>query len=321
MAGLEVEDLARAAVVAETRAEDEAVLEPAAEDQLVGLGHVEGLAVQLLKEVEVVGNARGDGVSGEEIPHDLVLVAAPGEVAVGAHHLLEDLGVVTRVEDDETHLAHVDTLADALHQTVVHLMVRHVTPPEQYVGLVQHLIGQTLVGVVQRGEADVQRGIVSLQKGLDQTVDAVGVDVAAGLLQLFPEPDILVVPMQQHIGAPCQPLVKVGDVVTMGQKIGDNPAPLCAPIHATVSGKVVAIEPRRHCVVGALVPSIVIENDGNASGHISVNLNNITSYIATVNEQNEDVYDLSEDLSKRYNTENNLNDIQNDILRKEVFSD
>lgn len=42
---------------------------------------------------------------------------------------------------------------------------------------------------------------------------------------------------------------------------------------------------------------IVIENDGNAAGHISVNLNNITSYIATVNEQNEDVYDLSEDYS------------------------
>ena len=42
---------------------------------------------------------------------------------------------------------------------------------------------------------------------------------------------------------------------------------------------------------------IVIENDGNAAGHISVNLNNITSYIATVNEQDKDVYDLSEDYS------------------------
>ena len=42
---------------------------------------------------------------------------------------------------------------------------------------------------------------------------------------------------------------------------------------------------------------IVIENDGNAAGHISVNLNNITSYIATVNEQDENLYDLSEDYS------------------------
>ena len=76
------------------------------------------------------------------------------------------------------------------------------------------------------------------------------------------QPPQVVIPLQMHIGAPCQPLVKVGDHVTMGQKIGDNDAPLCAPIHASVSGTVVAIEPRRHCVVGDLVPSIVIENDG-----------------------------------------------------------
>lgn len=42
---------------------------------------------------------------------------------------------------------------------------------------------------------------------------------------------------------------------------------------------------------------IVIENEGNAAGHISVNLNNITSYIATVNEKDENVYDLDEDYS------------------------
>lgn len=42
---------------------------------------------------------------------------------------------------------------------------------------------------------------------------------------------------------------------------------------------------------------IVIENDGNANGTISVNLNNITSYIATVNEENSDLYDLDDDYS------------------------
>ena len=76
------------------------------------------------------------------------------------------------------------------------------------------------------------------------------------------QPPQVVIPLQMHIGAPCQPLVKVGDHVTMGQKIGDNPAALCAPIHATVSGTVTAIEPRRHCVTGDVVPSIVIDNDG-----------------------------------------------------------
>ena len=75
----------------------------------------------------------------------------------------------------------------------------------------------------------------------------------------FPEPDILVVPMSQHIGAPCQPLVKKGDTVTVGQKIGDNQG-LCVPVHAPVSGKVKAVEKRPH-TSGTMVMSVVIEND------------------------------------------------------------
>ena len=75
----------------------------------------------------------------------------------------------------------------------------------------------------------------------------------------FPEPDILVIPMSQHIGAPCQPLVKKGDTVTMGQKIGDNQG-LCVPVHAPVSGKVKAVEMRPHSS-GMTQMSVVIEND------------------------------------------------------------
>ncbi len=78
-------------------------------------------------------------------------------------------------------------------------------------------------------------------------------------IQEFPEPDILVVPMSQHIGAPCQPLVKKGDTVTVGQKIGDN-AGLCVPVHAPVSGKVKAVENRPH-TSGTMVMCVVIEND------------------------------------------------------------
>ena len=78
-------------------------------------------------------------------------------------------------------------------------------------------------------------------------------------VQVFPEPDILVVPMAQHIGAPCQPLVKKGDAVTMGQKIGDNQG-LCVPVHAPVSGKIKAVENRPH-TSGMMMMSVVIEND------------------------------------------------------------
>ena len=78
-------------------------------------------------------------------------------------------------------------------------------------------------------------------------------------VQEFPETDLVVIPMQQHIGAPCIPLVKKGDMVTMGQKIGDNQG-LCVPVHASVSGKVKAVEPRPH-TSGTMVMSVVIEND------------------------------------------------------------
>ena len=76
---------------------------------------------------------------------------------------------------------------------------------------------------------------------------------------VFPEPDIVVIPMSQHIGAPCLPLVKKGDLVTVGQKIGDNQG-LCVPVHASVSGKVKAVENRPH-TNGSNVMSVVIEND------------------------------------------------------------
>ena len=78
-------------------------------------------------------------------------------------------------------------------------------------------------------------------------------------VQEFPAPDLLVIPMAQHIGAPCLPLVKKGDQVTMGQKIGDNEG-LCVPVHASVSGKVKAVEIRPH-TNGTMVMSVVIEND------------------------------------------------------------
>ena len=72
-------------------------------------------------------------------------------------------------------------------------------------------------------------------------------------------PKQVVIPMQQHIGAPCQPMVKVGDRVLRDQKIGDGEG-LCVPVHASISGTVVAVEPRPH-TSGRDVMAVVIEND------------------------------------------------------------
>ena len=71
----------------------------------------------------------------------------------------------------------------------------------------------------------------------------------------------LVYPLSQHIGAPAKPIVEKGDHVLTGQKIAEAGAFVSAPIYATVSGTVKAIEPRR-VVTGDNVMSIIIENDG-----------------------------------------------------------
>lgn len=78
-------------------------------------------------------------------------------------------------------------------------------------------------------------------------------------IQQFPAADTLVVSMSQHIGVPCEPLVKKNDPVKKGQKIGDN-AGLCVPVHSPVSGTVKAVEARPHSS-GVTVMSVVIEND------------------------------------------------------------
>ncbi len=72
-------------------------------------------------------------------------------------------------------------------------------------------------------------------------------------------PAQVVIPMSMHIGAPCKPVVAVGDEVKVGQLIGET-AGLGAPIHASVSGKVIAVEPRPYGGGGTMM-SVVIEND------------------------------------------------------------
>ena len=72
-------------------------------------------------------------------------------------------------------------------------------------------------------------------------------------------PAYVVIPMAMHVGAPCKPIVAKGDYVLLGQKIGE-PVGLGAPIHASISGTVAAVEERPHPNGGSCM-AIVIEND------------------------------------------------------------
>ena len=79
-------------------------------------------------------------------------------------------------------------------------------------------------------------------------------------VRMTPPREVLL-PMDQHLGAPSVPVVKVGDEVKVGQLIADASGPVSSPVYASVSGKVTKIE---DCLRanGNLVPAIRIESDG-----------------------------------------------------------
>ncbi|MBW2980349.1 electron transport complex subunit RsxC [Candidatus Woesearchaeota archaeon] len=74
-------------------------------------------------------------------------------------------------------------------------------------------------------------------------------------------PKKVVIPLSQHIGAPCKPIVKVGDEVKIGQTIAESDAFCSAPIHASISGKVTEIAKKPHPSMGDCM-AIVIESNG-----------------------------------------------------------
>ncbi|WP_176230887.1 electron transport complex subunit RsxC [Candidatus Hakubella thermalkaliphila] len=80
-------------------------------------------------------------------------------------------------------------------------------------------------------------------------------------IQIAKLPQRAVIPLRQHIGATCEPLVEEGDHVKAGQKIGDSTSFVSVPIHASISGTVVGISTQLS-PTGDEVQSIIIESDG-----------------------------------------------------------
>ena len=88
-----------------------------------------------------------------------------------------------------------------------------------------------------------------------------GKAVTAGLPVVeAPQPSRVVIPLQQHIGAPCKALVSKGDTVKVGQMIGEPVGAMSAAVHASVSGVVVACQPAI-LANGTQQMCVVIDND------------------------------------------------------------
>ena len=80
-------------------------------------------------------------------------------------------------------------------------------------------------------------------------------------IETLPAPEVVYLPLSQHLGAPARPLVKVGDAVKIGDVVAEAGGFVSSPIHATVSGTVKKTEQVWH-VTGRKVDAIVIESDG-----------------------------------------------------------
>ena len=80
-------------------------------------------------------------------------------------------------------------------------------------------------------------------------------------IETMKDPKVVIIPLHQHIGAPCQPTVKPKDEVKAGQRIGEPQGFVSAPVHASVSGTVkeVAMKPIGG---GREAQCVVIESDG-----------------------------------------------------------
>ncbi len=88
-------------------------------------------------------------------------------------------------------------------------------------------------------------------------------------LESAKEPKIVCIPMRQHIGVPCEPIVKIGDKVKIGQKIGESKAFVSAHIHSSVAGIVKKIT-TLPTPMGSRELSVIIESDGSNEVHESV---------------------------------------------------
>ncbi|MEQ3347447.1 electron transport complex subunit RsxC [Peptoniphilus senegalensis] len=80
-------------------------------------------------------------------------------------------------------------------------------------------------------------------------------------IEKMPSPKIAYIPMSQHIGAPCSPVVSKGDTVKVGQMVGNSDAYISAAIHSSVSGTVKEIK-KMYTADGRYCDCVVIENDG-----------------------------------------------------------
>ncbi|MFA6162996.1 MAG: RnfABCDGE type electron transport complex subunit C [Methylobacter sp.] len=87
--------------------------------------------------------------------------------------------------------------------------------------------------------------------------------VALPIATNFPLPKKLYIPLQQHVGKPAEPLIKVGEKVRKGQLLAYSQGLISAPVHAPSSGVILDVNDYPAPHPSALpIRTIVLETDG-----------------------------------------------------------
>lgn len=169
VSGLEIEDLAVSAGKGTAAAENLSAIEPTDKNNLVGIRDIERFAVHffILKKESVL-HTLGNRMIRLNRPDPLARTVAPFEIAGRTHETLEYLGMMSRVENDESHAAE-NSLLYAVNDLVADPRVTHMSPPEKNVRIRQNFFGQTVLGHIERCRADLD--IVTFDHAFQITVD------------------------------------------------------------------------------------------------------------------------------------------------------
>jgi Na+-translocating ferredoxin:NAD+ oxidoreductase subunit C len=84
-------------------------------------------------------------------------------------------------------------------------------------------------------------------------------------IEVLPAPEKVVIPIQQSIGAPCEFIVSKGDTVKTGQKIADSKSYVSAPVHSSISGKILKLIKMVNPATGKITDAAIITSDGEDS--------------------------------------------------------
>lgn len=98
-------------------------------------------------------------------------------------------------------------------------------------------------------------------------------------IEIAKSPKFVYIPLHQHIGAPCDPIVKVGDKVKIGQKIGESGAFVSGTVHASIAGSVVEIK-KMYTPTGMKTNCVVIENDYSEEMYEPLKTNDLNNLTA-----------------------------------------